>query len=309
MATTQPGWYHPGDIVATVRDAEQTGRVSTREIADVLGRWELEASRDRIYAMVESTRNQGVPDDTSPERTLDEPRALESRFVDVTDVAYLHRRDFATVLGLILTRYDGTFRTVADDDDTVIDLLWNRQHTTVGLKTTPRPPGVPIEQREIATIVDGDTTPTVGRSPSTLGLVSNAGITDAAREYANDHEIRLFDAAFLTRWLAETHLTPAVLGTVVDNDDLDPDECAALLETLPPLPAPVSERDPLADRPDEVWSGSDDGRHVKTTATRPIPVAERRPSAGEIGVLYADPADDGDYGAFDRLLTEFGDDE
>lgn len=303
----RPRWYHPGDVPATVRDADRAARVSTQNVVDVLASEELDAPRDRIHAMVETARERISETDPTPTHDLETPRPLQSRFVDASDVAYLGPRDFATVLGLVLSRYEGTFRTPEDVDDVAVDLLWNRQHVTVGFRTVSRPPEAPVDRDDVVAVVDGDTTPATGRSPSTLGIVSNAGFTEIARDYAEKRDVRLFGTNYLTRWFRDARLTYDVFGALLEGEH-SADEIDELVDTLPPLPDTVREEDPLGEQPEVAWSGDDNGQPLQTNVERPIPVVDPHPNAGEKGALYANPDDDGDYGVFDRLLHELHED-
>lgn len=300
----RPSWYHPGDVPKTIYDAATSADVSTRTIVDVLAREELDAPEARIEAMVEAARDRVTESDEIPTHDLDDPRPLQTRFVDADDVSYLGTSDFATVLGVVLSRYEGTFQTPEVVDDVAVDLFWNRQYTTVGIRAISRPPEAPVDRDDIEPLVEGNTTLAVGRSPSVLGVVSKAGFTSFAREYAEKHDIELFGTYHLTRWFEDARLTHGVLGSLLEGDDLDDEELAKLLDSLPSLPDAIRESDPLGELSDELWSGTDDGRTVETGVKRPIPVPDSRPDAGKTGAMYADPAKDGDYGAFDRFIHE-----
>ena len=304
----QPSWYHPGDVPATIRDADQTASVSTEGIVDVLASEEFEAPKERIHDMVEKARERVSEPETNAIDDLEDPRPLRSRFVGADDVAYLGPRDFATVLGVVLSRYEGSFRTPEDVDDVAVDLYWNRQYITVGFRIVSRPPEVPVGREDVAAVVDGDTTPVAGRSPSTLGIVSNAGFTDVTRAYAEEHDVQLFGVNHLVRWFEDAKLTYDVFGSLLEGEHSS-DELDDLVDTLPPLPDIIRESDPLSKCPEVVWSGGDDGRRLQTDVARPIPVPDHQPNAGEKGTLYANPSDDGDYGAFDRLMHELQEDD
>lgn len=304
-----PEWYHSGDVPATIRDAVHTSSVSTQTIVDVLMREELDAPRDRVHRLVKSARDRVTAADDGPTHDLDDPRPNPSRFVDSDDVSYLGTSDFATVLGVALSRYEGAFRTPETVDGVAVDMYWNRQYTTVGFRTIPRSLDAPVEREDIEPLVNGETTPTTGRSPSTLGVVTSAGFTSFARDYADEHDIRLFDPGHLTRWFKDARLTHDVLGTLLEGGDLSEDELTELVDTLPPVPDAVRGADPLRELSDGFWSGTDDGRTIETDVDRPIPVADPQPSPGEKGTLYADPTDDGDYDALGRFMTELQEDE
>ncbi len=321
-----PKWYTSGDIEASLQAAFQTSGLSVDEIAGVLATHELDASRDRIEKMIKTTREQFSANAAATQpstATLDEPRPTEPRAIAPTDIEYLGPRDAAYVIGAMLSRYEGTFSTPEAVDELSVDLFWNRTHTTVAFGIELRPDSEPVDTPAVQSIVTGETTPVSGRSPSTIGIISNGTFTNEAQAIATEHDIRCFEAEYLERWCEETRLTDGVIGKLLDEGDQSIEEIGELLDELPSLPAPVRERDPLTRIQETDWttstieyektagqdgsgdsekSGVDDDDSIDTPSTTG-PTDDESPDTGQHGVLYADPDEDGDFGAFDRFET------
>jgi hypothetical protein len=311
--SSTPHWHEPGDVVRTIRTAQRKRGVDTDRVVEVLANHELDAPRARIEKLVEATPTDLGSDGTDVEE-LAEPRADRARFVDSKDVEYLSTDEFATVLGAALSRYRGQFRTPEEVDELDVDLFWNRQHTTVALRTVPRDPGEHVEEDVVQHVVRGNTSNPSGRTPSTVGVVTNTGFTDAAAIRAEEGDLELFGAEALAQWLRDARLTPEVVGELLDEGERSDAEFEALLEELPPLPEPVADRDPL--------SGVDSGTGLHSSIDtadrnergagardRSVPVVDTPSTPGQRGELYADPEEDGDFGAFDDYMDELDADE
>ena len=326
-----PSWHTPGNIEASLRAAFRISDLSVGEIAEVLEAHELDASRDRIEMMVNTTREQFSTDadaTQSSTTTLDEPRPTEVRAIGPTDLEYLGARDAASVIGAMLSRYEGTFSTPEAVDDLSADLFWNRSHTTIAFGLELRPNGASVDTSAVQSIVSGETTPVSGRSPSKIGIVSNGAFTDDARTLATEHNILCFGAEFLERWCEETRLTNEVIGELLDEGDRSAEEINELLEELPPLPAPIRARDPLTRIQNGDWttssldyektakhSNSENEGASAATGENTLGSSstggtdDGSTTTGQHGVLYADPDEDGDFGAFDRLEAALDEDD
>jgi len=326
-----PEWHTPGDIEASLRAAFRVSDLSVDEIAGVLETHELDVPRERIKMMIKTTREQFSTDAAvtlSSTATIDEPRPTEARTIDPVDLEYLSPRDAAYVIGAMLSRYEGTFSTPEGVDELSVDLFWNRSHTTVAFGLELRPDGVSVDAPAVQSIVSGETTPVSGRSPSTIGIVSNGTFSDEARTLATEHDIQCFGAEYLEQWCEETRLTDEVIGKLLDEGDRSIEEINELLDELPPLPAPVQKRDPLTQIQGAEWttstlnyeemvehgssgdgsaSAAEDDNALGTSSATGL-TEEDSPTTGQHGVLYADPDEDGDFGAFDRFEAALDED-
>lgn len=307
MSQTPP-WYTEGDLVASLTAADRVSDLSTSEIVDVLAEHEFDADQERIRTVIEQSL-EIVTSQASTKGTSDplaSPRERVARFADPADVEYLSAREFARVLGVVLSRYEGSHRIPGMVDDLDVDLFWNRAQTTVAFRTVPQADGAPVEEALVDTVAHGDTTPQTGRSPSLIGIVSNGGFTDDARALATANEIELFGSAHLTQWFTDARLTPKVFGAILEEGEQRESDLDDQIASLPSLPDPVQERDPLADVTETPWTADDSRAAVRPrpTVKQRIPITETQPEPGTHGQLYADPADDGDFDAFDRYLDE-----
>lgn len=310
-----PDWYQPGDIPASLRAADST--VTTDRIVEVLTQHEVTAPRERVCEMVDSARSQLDSETSEKSPSADgDPRSLNSRLVDVGDFSYLGNRDFALVLGAVLSRYEGSFRVPEEIDDLAVDLFWQRQYTTVAFRTVPSSESQAVEQSDVEAVVRGDTAPPTGRAPSVLGIVSNADFTADARSHAADHDIELYGPDHLSRWCRDAQLTLDVLGALLEEGERSLEDVDAVLDDLDPLPDPIRTRDPLGEVIDVRWTAQPANGDGPTPGpvSQPVPSEngegekEEALTPGTTGELYADPDEDGDYGAFDRFMDNLEED-
>lgn len=321
-----PQWYHPEDIAASVRHAIRQTEISTDRIVDVLVTNEVDTSRDRVEALVEAARNQlstGPNAETPPQPNEEdvEPRPLKPRVVASEDFAYLDPTDFARVLGVVLTRYEGDFKLPEQVDECSADLFWHRQRAAVALRTVPRISGTAVNKPIVQAVAAGDTDPTSGRPASTVAVVTNTEFTDAAHDTAAANDIVLFEQPILEQWLRDIRLTHNVFGSLLEHQDLTDEEYDIILDDLPTLPPQLQEANPLKRSPttiDQAPSSIDrepisDNNTEPDTKTPPDSSSgelldEFPQEAGEQGVLYADPDEDGDAAAFERFTAELAED-
>lgn len=305
-----PSWYIPGDVSGSIEAATVESAVYEEHIIDVLQAHELDAPRSRIRAVVTSTRDRLTERDatsTENKTPLEEPRSVQSRFFDVDDAAYLGRRDLATILGITLSRYGGSFSLIDPEADSVLALRWNKQHTTVGFHVCPRPNQEPLNVEHVTALSEGTIDTESGRSPAQLALVGPTVATEKARAVADDHDIIIVDAAVLRRWFSEVQLTPAFVERILETETAEHDELERFISELEPMPAVIQNRDPLdvslSQSPIETEISS-----ATVSVDKAIPVADEQPDPGTHGELYADPSDDGDFDAFDRFIDNLQED-
>mgnify|MGYP007008814574 CR=1 FL=1 len=306
-----PTWYTPGDVPGSIEAATIDSSVYVEHIVDVLQAHELDAPRSRIRTLVTSARDRisernSTPTDSSD--PLEEPRAVRSRIFDVEDATYLGERNLATILGVALSRYAGSFSLVDPQADSVLDLLWNKQHTTVGFHVVTRPEQEPLTADHVTALHEGNIATGSGRSPAQLAVISPATATERARSVAEDHEIMVVDADVLRRWFNEVRLTPALVGQILEAETVAYNELEHLISELDPLPEIVASRDPLDVSHSSPPIATGDTSAITTSIDQALPVEDETPPPGTQGKLYANPSDDGDFGAFDRFVDNLEED-
>ncbi|GGN25654.1 MULTISPECIES: hypothetical protein [Halobacteriaceae] len=305
---SRPDWYEPGDVPTSIRNATRDATIAAEVVTDVLAEHEFDAPWSRVLDIVKTTRA-NLPESTSEfarRSELSTARPPPVRFVDIDDISHLSPTDCAVVLGTALSRYEGMFRTADDVDNLVIDLIWDKQHTSVSLALFPRVKDAPVTETHVEQVVQGDTAPPTGRSPSIVGIVSNAGFSEDAQSTAAESDIELFGQHAISRWLSDAQLPVSSLETLLENDR-SPEEIEEFVSTLPDLPQSIREQDPIED-----IAAKTDVQTISVTeakATERIPVRDQPSSAGQYGTLYADAGEDGDFGAFERFEERIGGDE
>ncbi len=321
-----PPWYESGDIEQSLRTAFQRSNVTTRDILDVLGEHELDASRDRILAMVETARDQitdgsSVSDLSTP--SIDDTREQQTRYLSLADLEYLGSRDTAYLIGTMLARFDGSFRVPESVDTEASDLVWMRSGTSVGLWLEWRSDGSFVEKTDIRSVVRDSGQSVLDPDISETAIVSNGGFTDEAQELASEHEVKCCGPDYLNRWCREAQIPIAVAGELLSSDRTESEEIATILEELPPLPASLPVQDPLEPIEKTKWTKStldrdiqQDTSETKSTETDTGPTSQPGTSGpqapsdpGQQGVLYADPTEDGDFDAFDRFADALTDED
>lgn len=304
-------WYTPGDVPGSIEAATVDSSVYVEHIVDVLQAHELDAPRSRIRALVTSTREQISKRNstrTEIEEPLEDPRPVQSRVFDVDDAVHLGQRNLATILGVTLSRYAGSFSLVDPEVDSVLDLLWNKQHTTVGFHVVTRPDQEPLSADHVTAVHEGSTDTGSGRSPAQLAVIGPATATERARSVAEDHDIVVVDADLLRRWFSEVRLTPAFVGRILEAETAAYDELAHLISELEPMPDVVVNRDPLDVNHSSRPIATGDTTAVTPGIDQALPVEDETPPPGTQGKLYSDPSDDGDFGAFDRFVDNLEED-
>lgn len=320
-----PPWYDPGDIEQSLRGAFQEYDVSVEEVVDVLAEHELDAPRDRLLTMVKTTREQLTNSRESALTTpsLDDTRANQARFIDLPDLEYLGARDVASLIGTMLSRFDGSFRVPEVIDEQAANLLWTRSDTTIGIWIEWRPAGTPVDTPAVQSIVSIGTQSVSDGDCSEIAIVSNVGFTDEARRIASEHDMYCCGPECLRRWCREAQLTDAVAGEIVDGESTASEECDEILDQLPPLPASIPAQDPLQPVAETEWTTSTLDKKIESTDTMSeddkidtTPSSQsgmsepHAPSeSGQRGVLYADPDEDGDFDAFDRFTESLADED
>jgi len=319
-------WYEPGDIQQSLQAAFQQDSVTTDDIVDVLGEHELDASPDRILEMIETTRQQFTNtsnDSLLPTPSLDGIRENQARFITLDDLEYLGSRDVAYVVGIMLSRFEGSFRVPELVDKKAADLLWTRSDTTVGLWLEWRPNRTPVDKADIQSVVNDTTQSASDEEFSEIAIVSNAGFADQARKLASEHDIACCGPECLRRWCQETKITNTVVGEILDGENKNNEEIKEILNQLPPLPASIPVQDPLKPVTKTEWTTSTLGERVtsgggtsekdQTESAPPSQsgVSEPQPASepGQKGVLYADSDDDGDFDAFDRFVNALAEED
>ena len=286
-----------------------TDPADLEEVVDYLCTERFESTpRHRVHTLVEAAMSRvdetsETPALSQPESTTEMPRERQSRYADVADLAYLTATELSLVLGVVLEQFGGSSRQAARGDDLVVDLFWNRTHDTVALTAVPQHNDEAVGIECIKRVAGGRTRPTKGRAPSTLAVVTNGRFSEAAQSAAADHDIVLLDQGHLVRWLQVVQLTPEVFGTILEEGEQQDVELEETLETMAEPPTAVTDAAPFE------MAAVESATEVETSTTlvpESNPVGESPTPPGEHGVLYADPAEDGDYGAFDRFIDRIG---
>lgn len=299
-------WYHEEDISRTLAAANADESVYIENVVDVLAAREFDAPKERVQPLVKNAIT-SLPDTEARDAELadlESPRPQEPSLVTLAGVEYLGNRDMAILLGAVLSRFQGSFKTPADVDDVAPDLFWNRQHTTAALRVVSYSDGSKAGRNQVESLATGNTDPASGRSPSTLGIVSLTGFTEDARTAADEFDISLFGRGHLRQWLSDSRVTHQILGVLLEEGPHSPEEVHEHLDDLPALPNAVQNTDPFdvtrVEKDSTKVKGPDSGKSEPES----VPESEEPAPPGQTGTLYADPSEDGDFGSFDRMVSD-----
>lgn len=328
MSSYSDAWWAKETVQKTLHSASELS-ISKEKIVAYLEEEFSDVGDRRIQAIIDAgLPDYDEPDDPPyPESTEQSPRGLEPRHLDVVDTAYLSDRELARVVAAGLQRVQGTARAVTETG-LAVDVIWNRSHTTAALRTVSCDRDASVGEDVIQDVIEGDVAPESGRAPSTVAVVTNGTYTEAAERVATAGDVHLVAGGQLQRWFSLFRLTPDLYGPILEEGELVETDTDELLDEAPTLPRTLRDVDlfdlsgeslpatpestirPESDRlngSNTGGSGSGSGG-TKTGGGSSsgraggVPVPDPEPEPGEYGRLYADPEEDGDYDAIDRLL-------
>lgn len=307
-----PDWFVEGSVEQTVQKARAAG-VPRDTTVETLAEHAFDGLRDeRVTNIVEAiSDNPGATEDgagylsQSPSATT-EPRATPPRRFSVDDVEYLSDAELARVLGLALEQFGGE-STLTPGDESRLDLYWSRDETTVGIRTAVSA-GTTVDIQAVERLTGGRTTSPTGASPDSVVVTTDDVVAAETVEAASAAGLAVIDRGQLETVFERAALPAAAVGTVLEEGathdgaltelvDLDgvpePRRTIEAGETKTAAEIDVrtrAKRMEPEDTPDQPTDSS----------TEPMtPNDGVSPPAGETGVLYADPEEDGDYDAFD----------
>ena len=325
-----PGWYVEDDVAASVKKA----RKSDTPISSII--WGLESAfsddtpKERIKRIVESipdedtkTPNADLPL-SQPPTTDAQPREQPARIISIQDLSYLSPREAARVIGLTLEQFDGNTVRPPANESTACDLYWRRQKSTVGIRIIPSV-GDTVAEDDILPLNEEKTSIDSVQSPSQLAVVTNGKFSDKAKKTADQNNIQRYDGGHVEAWFRRAKIPPGALGAVLEHGEnhqgpldelvdisgiadaisLDPFESSRVIDE-----ADLSTSSDLGSpKQGSSNSGSSSGGTPQQTGgSEQLSQPDSPSTSGETGTLYADPSEDGDYGAFDRFVDGIGSD-
>lgn len=292
-----PAWYRSNDIPASVR-AATADDVAVDEIVDVLHAREFDVPRRRIQAMIEA--REPVPESTTDARHPAQVGAHDVRYVDETDLGYLSERELAIILGVTLSQFGGSYQVVSETNDSVFDLIWMGPDETVGLRTDVSPEEQAGEA-VVREVIESNSIASEIGDPTASCVVSPGEFTTDAMELATSNNVRMIGIDHLSEWLRHARVSPAVLGSFREFEDLVDEE----LDGLSNARSHLDRVDPFDLSPRDRFStiAVDIGRAINSSRASP----DRRSAFNvdgkrDTGILYADPSEDGDSEALDRFM-------
>ena len=318
-----PRWLadDPATLDEAISLADKLDNSRSDIVSALAAHWFGDVSERRIDAIVERTLDRDgsttldTPDDLH-RSSDDDPRSLETRYVDITDITYLSNREFARVLGLTLTRFEGRARPALPSDDVVVDLFWNRQSTTAAVRIAVKPDGTVVDEDLVREVAEGSVEPASGRSPSTVAVVTNTAFTEAARDSAAAADIEVCSGSHVQYLLDLCRVSPEVFGRVLEKGEDTETAIEDVAEELPALPDSIAAMDPLSLTPPaaagtQVKPDADGTMSHFASASSPDEnaVSDGQPGDRESDGLHADPDHDGDYSALDKIANELAEKE
>lgn len=339
-----PNWADPDKPLYEVVAAARDENVATESLVDILQQERFpDAPARRVQRIVEATADVNIShegptaDSASGDSRISDLYGDSSEYtpgvdrrLDLSDLRDVTRGEFAELCRPLLERFDGN--TIVPHHPTV-DVLWHRQHGTVGIHVIPGSPEDTLSVEQIRNVADADTTVDNHRSPSQLVIVTPRQTDDEVSAAATEMDITLVGAPRLAQWFRITPLTPNVVGDILENSHSSEFEVAETIEALPPLPPRWADADPLLfptlpeahvdagtsvshpdSRPQPSISSTTDKRASGETDTTTEQTGTSKTTTGtsgldgdsnetdakkEYGTLYADPSEDGDYDGID----------
>ena len=325
-----PGWYVEDDVAASVKKA----RKSDTPISSII--WGLEAAfsddtpKERIKRIVESIPDENTQNGNTdlplsqPPATDAEPREQPARIISIQDISYLSPREAARVIGLTLEQFDGNTVRPRANDSAACNLYWRRQKSTVGIRIIPSV-GQTVTEDDILPLKEGKTSIDSVQSPSQLAAVTNGKFSEKAKNTVEESNIQWYDGGHVEAWFRRAKIPPGALGAVLENGEnhqgpldelvdisgiandisLDPFESSRVIDE-----ADLSRGSDLGspEKGSSNHRSSSGGESRQTGGSEHIAQPDSPSKGGETGTLYADPSEDGDYGALDRFVDGIGSD-
>lgn len=318
-------WYEPESVSRSIRNGldrdiqpEKVSEYLAEHGFDDIPESRLRSIIDTMPAETKASEQNHAELSQSPQ-TEAKPRERYYRQVRADDIEYLSPREAARVIGLILELFDGN--TVRPSETTAVetDLIWHRQGETVAVRIVPLSEGS-VGTSHIQALAEGTVVPTDTRSPSQLVIVTNRGFTDEAMEAASEDDIHCLDGGQLEELLRRARIPMNAAGTVLEDGETHEGPMTDLVD-VPSIPQPRRTENPLNVPPafdiSSLEVGDEQQNKRKSTPegsrehgshsridSRDNPLTGSQPAPGETGRLYADPAEDGDYSAFDDYLDD-----
>ena len=325
-----PGWYVEDDVAASVKKA----RKSDTPISSII--WGLESAfsddtpKERIKRIVESIpdENEKSPNAdlplSQPPTTDAQPREQPARIISIQDLSYLSPREAARVIGLTLEQFDGNTVRPPANESSACDLYWRRQKSTVGIRIIPSV-GDTVAEDDILPLNEEKTSIDSVQSPSQLAVVTNGKFSDKAKKTADQNNIQRYDGGHVEAWFRRAKIPPGALGAVLEHGEnhqgpldelVDISGIADAISLDPFESSRVIDEGDLSTSSDlgspkqgSSNSGSSSGGTPQQTGgSEQLSQPDSPSTSGETGTLYADPSEDGDYGAFDRFVDGIGSD-
>lgn len=320
-------WYDPESVRATVANGRANG-IDTEHIVEQLSLREFkDVPLTRVERIVDRTL---VSEETSvrasdlsqPEQTDAKPRKPPTNKLSVRDLEYLSNREAARLVGVALELFDGNTVRLSGATQGESDLVWHRQHMSVALRIVSIPSGA-VGPTHIEALLNGMTVPDDVRSPSELAIVTNRTFTQEALDSATEHDIHCFDAGHVEEWFRRARIPMTAVGILLEDGESHDGPLTDLVD-IPPIPDPRKTVDPLEidrafdidelttepppaiDTPSPEDSGDGDPGLARSTGRDGL-LGSAPSTPGQTGTLYADPNDDGDFGAFDRFVDDIRD--
>lgn len=319
-----PNWLIDGDVAASVKKARQSDIPKSSIIQELNYEVFDETPKGRIKAIVDAIPDEDAETDAislplSQDPSTDaDPRGRTTRLAASADISYLSPREAARVVGLVIEQFAGNTVRPPANESTECNLYWDRQHRTIGLRIVPAV-GEKVGEQHLQALSHGETAVEDIRSPSEVALVTNGWLSEGAKRLAEDDDIRYFDRGHLEAWFRRAKITPDALGTVLEDGENHDGPLSELVD-IPEIPSPISvdpfemkrvfneprpTEGPDAENEADQKKETEPGRNESAASeTVPSPSKEAITPSGETGTLYADPDEDGDYGAFERFVDD-----
>lgn len=208
-------WVDDATALAEFIETVDERDVPTETLASTLKDhvWERDIPLERAVRIVERERERvNEYESVSLNQSSRAPR-----YMDLQDLALLSGFEFEHVLAEILRRVEGEAIVTEASGDQGVDVVWEREETTVGIQAKAYDLNNPVSNSAVQEIHTGSAVMDSEYSIDIPAVVTTSRYTEGAKEAARVSDVRLYGRSHLEQWLSEAELDAEAMGNTLES--------------------------------------------------------------------------------------------
>lgn len=208
-------WLEAADSLAEfVELATEHGASTESQLRTLLEyAWDGDVSPDRASRVLRRERQR--LDDRDRDAPPDSKRA--PRYMDLEDLELLSGYEFDHVLAAVLRRVEGEATVTRPTRDRGVDVVWERDDRTVGIRTRPADVDAPVGEGAVEAAHVAATATESDYAIDVPAVVTTSRYTEGAQAAAEAPNVRLYGRSHLERWLSEAGLDAEAMGETLEH--------------------------------------------------------------------------------------------